>query len=174
VQEAADGGQDGGATCGAPYPADTPTAPTFRQRLNIPAVQPPPDRSAEVDPAQCTLHAPPGTSFRHGVTVGFTVMARNSAGAAVAARGLPFVYNVTGVGDSSSGTVFDLQNGTYFVYSTVYFSPALLQRQQVRQCSQASFAMELGLFCRAVGLVGPLHIPQSPQVCVRVRGHDTP
>ena len=101
-------------------------------------------------------------------------MARNSAGAAVAARGLPFVYNVTGVGDSSSGTVFDLQNGTYFVYSTVYFSPALLQRQQVRQCSQASFAMELGLFCRAVGLVGPLHIPQSPQVCVRVRGHDTP
>ena len=56
------------------------------------------------------------------------------AGAAVAARGLPFVYNVTGVGDSSSGNVFDLQNGTYFVYSTVYFSPGLLQGKIPQVC----------------------------------------
>jgi len=134
VQEEEHSGPNSGATCGSPYPADTPTAPTYRRRLSVPASPPLPDRSAEVDPARCTLHAPPGTSFRHGVTVGFTVMARNSAGAAVAARGLPFVYNVTGVGDSSSGNVFDLQNGTYFVYSTVYFSPGLLQGKIPQVC----------------------------------------
>jgi hypothetical protein len=113
--ESAGGSQ--GETCGAPFPADTPTAPTYRQRLNIPGhSSPPPDHSSDVDPARCTLHVPPGTSFRHGVTVGFTVMARNSAGAAISAPRLPFVYNLTNVGDSSSGSVFDLQNGTYFVY----------------------------------------------------------
>jgi hypothetical protein len=127
-RKAAGGSRAGGGTCGAAYPADTPVAPTFRQKLHIPATPPPPDRSSEVDPKSCTLHAPPGTSFRHGVTVGFTVMARNSKGEAVPARGLPFVFNVTNVGDSSSGTVFDLQNGTYYVYSTVYFSPDLLKK----------------------------------------------
>lgn len=122
------GGGGRSNTCGASYPADTPMAPTYRQKINIPSQPPPPDRSSEVAAARCTLHAPPGTSFRHGVTVGFTVTARNSAGAAIPARQLPFVFNVTNVGDSSSGTVFDLQNGTYFVYSTVYFSPELLEK----------------------------------------------
>jgi len=112
-------------TCGAPYPADTAVAPSFRQKLNIPALPPPVDRSSEVDPARCTLHAPPGTSYRHGITVGFTVVARNSEGVAIPARGLPFVVNLTNSGESTTGTVFDLQNGTYFVYSTLYFSPAL-------------------------------------------------
>ena len=113
-------------TCGAPFPPDAPVAPSYRQRIKIPNVEPPPDRAGEVDPARCTLHVPPGTSFRHGVTVGLTVMARDSKGDAIPARRLPFVYNVTNVGDSSSGTVFDLQNGTYFVYSTAYFSPDLV------------------------------------------------
>lgn len=107
------------------FGADTPVPPVYSSKLSIPRSGGAPDQTAQVDPAQCTLHVSPDASFRHGVTVGMTVVSRDSNGRPLSAAGLPYVYNVTGVGDSNTGTVFDLQNGTLFVYSTVYYSPAI-------------------------------------------------
>jgi len=57
-----------------------------------------------------------------------TVVARDKYSKVVAVKGAPpFLINVTDVGDTNTGSFFDLRNGTYFIYTTIYFSPALLK-----------------------------------------------
>jgi len=121
------GGDSGGVVLGSRggFPADVPVPPLLSSTLQMPRSAIGVDRRPEVVAERCTLHVPHGAVFRHGETLGMVAVARDRLGAAVQARGLSYEINVTGVGDGNSGTVYDLQNGTSLIYSTVYFSPAI-------------------------------------------------
>ena len=80
---------------------------------------------ADFDASATSLHLPPRATFRHGETLGMTILARRSDGEMLPLAGLEFSISLLGSGDSHTGTVFDLQNGTYFVYTTIFFSPTL-------------------------------------------------
>uniref|UniRef100_A0A7S4PEG2 Uncharacterized protein n=1 Tax=Guillardia theta TaxID=55529 RepID=A0A7S4PEG2_GUITH len=110
-------------------PEDSPFPPPYSTTLSIPVrAEDQTSSDAVPDHRTSSLHVPPGTVFYHGVTVGMTVVARDKYSKVVAVKGAPpFLINVTDVGDTNTGSFFDLRNGTYFIYTTIYFSPALLK-----------------------------------------------
>lgn len=112
------------------FPGDVAVPPPFKSstlQLSKKAMEA--DRRAEVVAVSSTLHAAEGAVFRHGETLGMVAVARNGRGEVVEATGVQFEINVTGAGDAQTGTVYDLENGTALIYSTIFFSPSISSSQ---------------------------------------------
>eukprot|EP00281_Chroomonas_sp_CCMP1168_P014390 CAMPEP_0206215590 /NCGR_PEP_ID=MMETSP0047_2-20121206/2276_1 /ASSEMBLY_ACC=CAM_ASM_000192 /TAXON_ID=195065 /ORGANISM="Chroomonas mesostigmatica_cf, Strain CCMP1168" /LENGTH=558 /DNA_ID=CAMNT_0053637895 /DNA_START=335 /DNA_END=2011 /DNA_ORIENTATION=+ len=118
VNAAANTGEDtqtcSGESCKAHHATAIPLPPPFSARLQIMGSTTSTASPSEIDPQATSLYAAPGAAYRHGIPLGLTVMTRKSNGQIAYAAG-----------HAHTGSIFNMHNGTYFLYSTVFYSPAL-------------------------------------------------